>query len=95
MGVMNNLKVSRQPAHVEEMEMLNHAISHEMSFQAQQYADKEISIAVHWSGRGLYYLGAVDSLGNPVARDSAEYWGTWNEAQAALDNHSWTQRMDP
>jgi phosphopantetheinyl transferase (holo-ACP synthase) len=92
---MDNLKVDRQPKDLEEMEMLNHALTHELSFQAQQYAGKEISIKVHWCGLGRYYLGAVDENNNPAGRDSAEYWGTWKEAQLALDNHAWTQRMDP
>ena len=44
------------------------------------------------SGRG-FYLGTHDDCG-PVSRESAEYWPTYVEAEAALKAgpENWTQR---
>lgn len=96
MGVLDNLSVTRQP-NLEEMEVLNHAVAHELSYQSCCMEIKgwgeELPIAVCHSPAG-YYLGCVDDEG-PVARDSMEYWPTEEEAQEALEAHSWTQRLNP
>lgn len=43
-----------------------------------------------------YYLGTCNEAG-PVSRESAEYWPTFDDAQAALDRgpDAWTQRDEP
>lgn len=42
-----------------------------------------------------FYLGTKTSDGHPFTRESAEYWRTGKEAQAALANGTWTQRLAP
>lgn len=41
-----------------------------------------------------YYLGTCDD-GGPVARESQEYWGTYEAAQKALDDGDFLQRWEP
>jgi hypothetical protein len=46
-----------------------------------------------------YYLGATTTDGEPLSRDSAEYWATEEEARVALASKpwapKWTQRFEP
>ena len=44
------------------------------------------------SARG-FYIGATDE-GEPLARDSQEYWPTREEAEHAFLTGAWTQRED-
>lgn len=95
MGVMDNLKLTREPKDLMEMEMLNHAIAHELSFLSQQDGPLAgcLVLEVCQSAAG-YYLGCQHKE-FPVFHDSVEYWATREEAQAAMNNHSWTQKLDP
>lgn len=91
MGIMNNLKTTRPTADVEEMEFLNHCICHGTSFLAAKLHEEDHTLKVYQDTRG-FYLGCWD--GGLDLRDS-EYFPNREAAQAALDNHSWTQRLDP
>lgn len=44
-----------------------------------------------------YYLGTFDDEEGPISRESAEYWATEAEAEAALASNGtgWTQRDHP
>ncbi len=92
MSIMDNLKLNRA-ADLEEMEVLNHTMAHGFSYQAQKFLDEEHPQAVCRSGAG-FYIGCWDETG-PCARDSQEYWVAKAEADVALEDHAWTQRMEP
>ncbi len=94
MGLMDNLKTSRPPADVTEIELLNHCACHTTSFLAAAEFEEDHALRVHPSEihAGMWYLGVVE-VDVPVYRDS-EYFPTEEEAQAALNDHTWTQRMD-
>ncbi len=78
---------------LEQKCMLNHCITHGSSFLAVTILGEDVASEVCSSARG-FYIGCTDDQG-PVARDSAEYWTTCIEAQKALDDHEWTQRLHP
>lgn len=72
-----------------------------------QYLGIEAPLVVCKSAAG-YYLGCVateelcekypeklEFPGEPLSRESQEYWGTEEEAQAALDSGNWIQRPNP
>jgi hypothetical protein len=42
-----------------------------------------------------YYLGTRNEDGEPLSRQSVEYWHKRETAEAALLNGSWTQRPNP
>jgi len=94
MGLMDNLKTSRPPADVVEMELLNHCVCHGTSFLAAAEFEEDHELRVHPSAvhAGMWYLGVVSSGVYPY-RDS-EYFPTEELAQEALDNRTWTQRMN-
>lgn len=56
---------------------------------ALAYAGQKLPLRVLHSGAG-YYIGTLDEEG-PVSRESLEYFGTRNAAQAALESGLWTQ----
>ena len=63
---------------------------------AKQWGSKELPLRVMKSPAG-FYLGTADNDG-PYSRESEEYWGTHQEAAAALnspDQILWTQRLEP
>jgi len=94
MGLMDNLKTTREPADVVEMELLNHCVCHGTSFLAASEFEEDHALTVHPSSiyADMWYLGVVSSGVYPY-RDS-EYFPTQDLAQEALDNRTWTQRMD-
>jgi len=65
-----------------------------VSYQCAEFLGMQVALAVCESAAG-FYLGAVSPTEGPLARDSAEYFATREEAQAALASGSWTQRMTP
>ena len=69
-----------------------------LSILCYEYLGEEHRLAVCRSGAG-YYLGANDpQTGEPLARDSREYYPSAEAAQAAqaaLDTGDWTQRDHP
>lgn len=99
MSVLDRLKVSREPD-VEEMALLNHAVSHKLSYLAIRTLGEEHPLRILRSEAG-YYLGAMGSLegmpgvleGTPLVRDS-EYFDTFNAARQAFLGGSWQQRLD-
>ena len=42
-----------------------------------------------------YYIGTQDETGMPVSRESREYYPTYDDADQALQNRTWTQRQHP
>lgn len=42
-----------------------------------------------------HYVGTVDEDGCPYSRESEEYWGTYEQAECALKNKTFTQRWEP
>lgn len=92
--LLANLKVFGNPT-IEDMALISHCVAHRTSFLAAKILQEDHEISVCQSGAG-YYVGANDAkTGEPVARDSMEYWPTQAEAQLALDERSWTQRLEP
>jgi hypothetical protein len=94
MGLMDNLKTTREPTDVVEMELLNHCVCHGTSFLAASEFEEDHALAVHPSSiyADMWYLGVVESGVYPY-RDS-EYFPTQEGAAEALDGRTWTQRMD-
>jgi hypothetical protein len=90
--LLNNLKWAGD-TDTYDMGLIVHTIAHGTSFLAAKILEEDHAQKVCESGAG-FYIGANDEeTGEPVARDSVEYWGTREEAQASLDNKSWTQRL--
>lgn len=95
MGCCDSVQLSRPPRDAYEREMLNHCLSHRTSYLCATILEEEHLLAVHQSGAG-FYLGVVDpQTGEPLSRDSQEYYPNPESAQIALINRTWTQRLDP
>jgi hypothetical protein len=64
-------------------------------FLAYTHCGTRLPLQVLRSAAG-YYIGTCDDEG-PVSRESAEYWGSREEAEAALaaGPEGWTQRDEP
>lgn len=62
-------------------------------FLAFEFGRRRLPLSVLKSARG-YYLGTFCDLG-PVSRESAEYWPSEEQAQAAMASGEWTQRDHP
>jgi hypothetical protein len=54
---------------------------------------QRLALQVLQSNAG-YYLGTFDEEG-PYSRESAEYWPTPGQAEAAMSSGEWTQRDHP
>lgn len=89
---LEHIKLTREPADIVERELLNHCVCHKTSFLSAKLLEEEHQLTVCQSAAG-FYLGCWDEQG-PVSRDS-EYFPTAAAAQEALDNRTWTQRLDP
>jgi hypothetical protein len=64
-------------------------------YLAKRWCDVSMEPAVCQSGAG-YYIGCTDpETGEPISRESVEYFPTAEAAQAALDAGTWTQRSHP
>lgn len=62
---------------------------------AVEWCGVNTPIAVHQSGAG-YYIGVVNPrTGEPISRESKEYFRTREEAEYAFNNDLWTQRDHP
>jgi len=91
-NLMTNIRFMDEPD-LEELALLNHTLTHGFSFLAVRILKEEHVQGVYQSGAG-FYIGATDSeTGEPVARDSVEYWSSEKEAHQALSTRSWTQRL--
>lgn len=60
---------------------------------AVKYGYGKLPLQVLRSGGG-WYIGTFTEEG-PISRESEEYWSTEEEAQKALVDSSWTQRLNP
>lgn len=90
--LLKNLKVAGDPDTL-DMGLLNHTIAHGTSFLAAKILEEDHDQMVCKSGAG-YYIGANDAeTGEPVSRDSVEYWENEEDARQALKDRSWTQRL--
>jgi len=54
---------------------------------------EKLELQVMKSASG-YYIGTCTEMG-PFSRESEEYFRTSNTASKALENGTWTQRMNP
>lgn len=64
-------------------------------YLALKHGEEAIPIQVCYSAGG-YYIGTMDPEdGTPFSRESAEYYGSFAEAQDALYAGTWTQRPNP
>jgi len=80
---------------LEDLCVLNHTVAHGFSFLAVRFMGREVAQRVCKSDAG-FYIGAVDNeTWEPLARDSEEYWATKEEADHALKNRTWSQRLHP
>ena len=61
-----------------------------LSAEARQVFDLEVC-----KSAAGYYLGTRDEDGEPLSRQSVEYWRKRDAAEAALLNGAWTQRPNP
>lgn len=61
---------------------------------ARKFGGLSLPLTVLKSAAG-FYLGTKTAGGEPFTRESAEYWRTDKEAQAALAKGGWTQRLAP
>jgi len=92
--LLQNLKIFGTPD-VLDLGLLNHTIAHGTSFLAAKILEEDHDQQVCLSGGG-YYIGAQnDYTGEPVARDSVEYWEREEDARQTLKDRSWTQRLAP
>ncbi len=91
MSAMENIRLTREPEDILERTLLNHCITHKVSFLAAKFEAEDHPLTVCQSGAG-FYVGCWNQEG-PVSRDS-EYFPTREAAQEALDNRSWEQRLD-
>lgn len=92
--LLSQLKFAEEPD-VRDLLLLNHTVVHRVSFLAVKILEEEHDQIICLSGAG-YYIGATDEeTGEPVARDSVEYWATKEEAAKALKDRTWTQRLHP
>ena len=90
--LLKNLKWFGEPDTCDKG-IINHTIVHGTSFLAAKILEEDHDQMVCESGAG-FYIGCNDAeTGEPVARDSVEYWGTREEAIEVLKNRSWTQRL--
>ncbi len=88
----SHLKYSREPT-LEDKILLSHTLVHMTSFQYLKAFGMDRPLVVLSNADG-WYIGALDGVRLPASRDSEEYYPSEQEAQEALDNQSWTQRMD-
>jgi len=84
---LDKIRVTRQPKDLLEHELLNHCVCHKTSFLAAKILEEDHELSV--CRTSAYFIGVY-----AVSRDS-QYFATEKEAQEALDNRSWEQRMDP
>lgn len=76
--------------HTEDITMADFVEFLKYNHEGRDFIDFDLPIQVLLSGAG-YYIGQLDDC-MPYTRLSVEYWGTQEEAQAALDNFQFTAR---
>ena len=60
---------------------------------AKKYCNKELEIQVCKSFAG-FYIGTMYN-GEPISRESVQYYKTRKECETALKNGTWTQKECP
>lgn len=90
---MSHLHLIRRETVIVNTDELRRCIDNGLSYLSTQCYGHDVTLGV-WQSAAGFYLGHWDSAG-PVARDSEEYWGTREEAEQALKDKSWTQRIHP
>jgi len=90
--------VSREPQDFFEKEILGHCLVHRTSFLCAKLLEEERELRVLHSGAGFYIgttAGIEDDIpGEPISRDSEDYYETHEEAVHHLIDRTWTQRLD-
>jgi len=90
--------VSREPESLEERTELGHCFVHRTSFICAKYLEEERELRVCHSAAGFYIgcrAGTDDEIpGEPLSRDSENYYATQEEAMHHLVDRTWTQRLD-
>lgn len=98
MPSLGKFQINREPDDLLEKELIGHCFVHRTSFICAKYLEEERSLQVCLSGAGYYIgcrAGVEDEIpGEPLSRDSVEYYGTHEEALHALMERTWTQRLD-
>jgi hypothetical protein len=93
MGCLELIRVSRIPNGTLELELLNHCICHRTSYLAAILLEEDRPLQICHSPAG-FYIGCTLPTGEPLSRDSQEYWQEEAHAARALEERNWTQRMD-
>jgi hypothetical protein len=62
-------------------------------YLAYVHCGKRLPLMVLNTNAG-WYIGTSDAEG-PCSRESLEYYPSFEDAQTALDNDSWTQKPNP
>lgn len=66
----------------------------EVGYLAFTYGPGFMPIQVCKSAAG-YYIGTMYHDGTPNSRESQEYWKEKEEAEMAMKDRNWTQRLAP
>ena len=61
---------------------------------AKSILGQEFNLRV-MNSRAGFYIGTQNNQGEPVSRESVEYWRLSDDAQKALHTGSWTQKWEP
>lgn len=98
MPKLGKFQINRDPADFLEKELIGHCFVHRTSFICAKYLEEERRLQVVRSAAG-WYLGCVSGLdddipGEPLSQDSQDYYETYELAQTALVDRTWTQRLD-
>lgn len=64
-----------------------------IGYLALTYLSKRLPLQVRHSAAG-YFIGTADD-GEPVSRESAEYFRSYEAAEQALSAGRWQQRLHP
>jgi len=67
---------------------------HTHGYLAEMYSQCKLEVQVCQSAAG-YYIGTMNPDGSPCSRESGNYYHTAIEADKALREKSWIQRMYP
>lgn len=93
MGCITSIRLTRPPSDLLEAELFNHAITHRTSFLCARWLEEEHPLQVLQTPAG-WYLGVWPEGDEPYSRDS-QYFPTKEAAEQALEQRTWTQRLDP
>ena len=90
--------VSREPEDFFEKEILGHCLIHRTSFICAKYLSEERDLQVLQSAAGFYIgcrAGMDDEVpGEPLSRDSQDFYSTHEDAMHDLVDRTWVQRLD-